>query len=328
MNVKNILIIHLGGTIGMQKQKEYLQVSPNYLPEKIKKSKVLNHGTEQSPHYELYGSRIDYEIYEVQQIKDSSDISFDDWIELVKLIEKNYNKYDGFICLHGTDTMTYTSSAVSFLIENLNKSVIFTGATFHFEHGNSDVFSNIEGALKKFVVPLEPNVYIYFNEKLMVANRTSLLVSSDKIEFIEKKPCPFKTEGKTKFYQEMNSEIILRKLYPSIRMEQLQNDFKKFEGIVIESFGCGNVPMKLVPLFKEHGGSKCVVMVNISQALLGVVNSDYESGHELSQSRYLISGKDMTTEAAYTKLSFVLANYEGNEVKKMMEKNIRGEIST
>lgn len=321
------LVVYVGGTIGMIKKDGYLQVKKNYLPNIIYTCKRLNHArNSEDPFYESKDSRLYYTINEVENIKDSSDLGIEDWINLVNIIRNNYNSYDAFICLHGTDTMAYTSSALSFLIENLNKPIVFTGASSYFNHSQSDAVDNVEGVFQSILRPkLKPNVYMFFNKTLLIGNRSTKFISAKISTYSMKNPTLFEPKGEVKFYDKLNENIALRKLFPGIQSSQLRGDLEKCDGIIIESFGCGNVPMNLVKIIIEE--AKNTVIVNISQCMQGFATSHYQSGYLLSKAQAIVCGRDMTTEAAYAKLSFLLANYKIEDVKILLKTNMRGEMS-
>lgn len=328
----NVLVIHVGGTIGMKQRDGCLKVEANHLAKYISSSEELNNGTDDYT-FETEEGRMKYKLIEFKELKDSSDFGIDDWLELLKKIESNYDDYDAFGCLHGTDTMAYTSSALSFLIENLSKPIILTGAAHPFDHPDSDALNNLKGMFNSFLdVHLNnkpPKVYVYYNGKLMAGNKISKFISADQIYYNEIESENFeKPKGDVKFYHNMSRNITVRKLFPGIKSEELLDDFLTYDGIVIESFGCGNIPLNLLKVIRQH--SKTTVIVNISQVLKGIATADYENGYRLNTETSIICGGDMTSEAAYTKLSFLLGNFDSESkeaVKEKLRTNIRGEMS-
>lgn len=319
-----VKIIHLGGTFSMVRDNGYFRVEAGTLVKNLQNCKELNHGSEKSHFYQKNNRRLDYTIYEYS-VKDSSELKLSDCIDLSLHIKTDYMNYDGFIVICGTDTMSYISSALSFLIENLDKPIIFTGSMVPFIEPNSDAISNLKGTFESFFNNLVPNVYIYFSNALMQANRTTKIDSSKFAAYATKFAIPLKANGPLKFYNDLNSNVALVKLYPEMKLEVLENILKSHKGVVLESYGAGNVPKYLLDTLKIYSEKK--IIINISQCVYGIASTSYENGSFLSTDTMVFCGEDMTVEAAMMKLCFLLANYDGQEARKLVCKSIRGELS-
>ena len=340
MKKPNILLIYTGGTIGMIRQIETGSLQPfkfDNLLENIPELKHIN--AEISTH-------------SFENPIDSSNMAPEIWTELALLIEKNYNQFDGFVVLHGSDTMAYSASALSFMLENLAKPVVFTGSQLPIgiirTDGKENLITAIEiAAATTNLKPTVPEVCIYFEYKLYRANRTLkdnsehfkafrspnypvLANAGIEIEYnfnaIKNQPenLPFKVNSR------LSKEVAIIKLFPGISEAFMQcvlfNPGIKL--IVIESFGAGNMPTYswFVDLLKKAIKSGKIIL-NITQCLTGTVTHGlYETSSHL-ESIGVISGKDLTAEAAITKAMFLLANFEHQEVVKRLNQNLVGEIT-
>ena len=287
--------------------------------------------------------------WQFDPIIDSSDMNAGVWIRLADLIGQQYNKYDGFVVLHGTDTMSYTASALSFLLEDLSKPVIITGSQLPLgmirTDGRENIISAIEIAANEQVAIGE--VCIFFENKLFRGNRTTKFnaehfeafysgnypsLAKVGINIIYKQHLLRPLSNKTlKVYNKMCDNVIIVKVHPALRQEYLEAFLavEGLKGVVLETYGSGNAPTS--PWFInaiKKAIDKGVIVLNVTQCKAGsVVMGHYEASMELLNIG-VVSGGDITTEAALAKLMFVLANYNSKEERiRMLNSDMRGEIT-
>lgn len=338
----HIIIIYTGGTIGMFKDFQtnalrnfdFEQIYDN-IPE-------LNH---------LHCS---IETVSFEPPIDSSNMNTDKWNEILCIIEKNYINADGFVVLHGSDTMAYTASALSFMIENLGKPIIFTGSQLPIGDLRTDAKENMITAIELAALqennnPVIQEVCVYFEYKLYRANRTTK-ISASQFRAFDSPNYPILAESGVelkvnyqnllqpsvensilKFKKIESFPIALIKIFPGINEDYLKNLLliPHLKGVIIETFGSGNAPTEawFLTLLKQTLDAK-IPVIDITQCVSGsVVLGKYETSIKLLEMG-LIDGKDITTEAAVTKLNYILSCSEKSKnVKYWFEKNIRGEIS-
>lgn len=287
--------------------------------------------------------------WQFDPIIDSSDMNAEVWIRLADLIGQQYDKYDGFVVLHGTDTMSYTASALSFLLEDLSKPVIITGSQLPLgmirTDGRENIISAIEIAANEQVAIGE--VCIFFENKLFRGNRTTKFnaehfeafysgnypsLAKVGINIIYKQHLLRPLSNKTlKVYNKMCDNVIIVKVHPALRQEYLEAFLavEGLKGVVLETYGSGNAPTS--PWFInaiKKAIDKGVIVLNVTQCKAGsVVMGHYEASMELLNIG-VVSGGDITTEAALAKLMFVLANYNSKEERiRMLNSDMRGEIT-
>ena len=328
---KNILLIYTGGTIGMVKHKIKRTLVPfNF-------DKLL----EIIP--EIKNEQVNLNNISTLKPIDSSDMNPEKWIEISKLINNNYNSYDGFVVLHGTDTMAYTASALSFMLINLNKPVILTGSQIPIGVRRTDAKENLITSIEIAASERINEVCIFFEDQLYRGNRT-VKVNTEHFEAFRSPNFPVlakagvnikyknsleKVAGAFKINTKISNDVAILKLFPGITIATIQAIISSAKGIIIESFGTGNASSasefyQLLSRANKNGK----VLINITQCLHGsTILGSYEASENFRKSG-VIFGKDMTTEAAITKLMFLLGRgLTDEEIKDKMTKDLRGEIS-
>lgn len=338
----SILLIYTGGTIGMIND----PISGEL------KSFDFKHMYNQIP--ELNQIPVNIDSVSIDKPIDSSEMTPNNWLNLVNIIEKNYLHYDGFVILHGSDTMAYTASALSFLIQGIKKPIILTGSQLPIgtirTDGKENLITAIEIAAQKdeYNRSIVQEVCVYFEYSLYRGNRSSkvsanqfqafrspnyppLAMAGVNIEYdIEK--LYRSTDKATTFWKNLDNRVALIKLYPGLPFEGFQAlfDVSKFKAIVLETFGSGNAfsnPsfQKNIESYIQSGG----MIVNVSQCSSGAVEQGKYETSSFFQKVGVVSGADMTTEAAITKLMYVLTlNHEHSIKKQIMEINLCGEKNT
>lgn len=322
-----VLLIHMGGTLGMVKNNDYYVVQSKILIENIKNNKLLNVSTFSGGliYKNSKNQQVNYDIYE-NKIIDSSNANANYYLEILKIIKDNYDNYDSFIVIHGTDTLAYSASTISFLIENLNKIIIFTGSMIPLIEANTDAVDNLIGSFETILNKVNPNVYIYFNKKLLIGNRSTKINSCSNDGFLCKSNnYSHNFTGKTKFYEKLKHNIEIIEVHPFMCYESVEMIFKSSKAVIIKSYGSGNVSEQLLKLIRKYSNE--ILIFLISKCLHGRINGNYEVSHQLLTTTNVINGNDMTMEAALAKVSFVLGNYDLEEAKILITKNLRGEIT-
>lgn len=342
MYCSSILLLYTGGTIGMIADTETGLLSPfNFA-----------HLLENIPELKRFGFNLD--CVQFDPPIDSSEIEPKDWAKIVKVIADNYDDYDGFVVLHGTDTMSFTASALSFMLGDLCKPVILTGSQLPIgtlrTDGKENLITAIElAALQKNHRAVVPEVCVFFERHLMRGNRTSK-INADRFNAfrsfnypplaiagidIKLQPMAIKSIGKVQPLRPhftLDQNVVILKLFPGIQPQIIEQilELPSLRGVVLETYGSGNAPQKewfLSGLKKAV--QRGVVIVNVTQCVSGTVSMErYKTGHKL-QEIGVISGRDLTTEAAVTKLMFLIGQgYPSDIVVEKMSESLAGEIST
>jgi L-asparaginase len=300
-------------------------------------------------------ARLDFEISVLtfDHLLDSSNMNPVVWVQLAKIIEEKYTQYDSFVILHGTDTMAYTASALSYLLENLNKPVILTGAQLPIGVARTDAKENFITALEIAADqthnrPVISEVCIYFNSVLLRGNRARknesvqfnafesenypvLAQAGIKIEYNKPYLKNYEPNVTLNVHKTFDDNVLILKLFPGITEKVVRNvlEIKGLRGVVLETYGSGNAPtdewfLKLMKEFIDKG----IIIFNVSQCNGGRVSQGRYQTSQFLQEIGVVSGADITTEAAITKLMFALGLSEDiQEVKKILKRSIAGEMS-
>lgn len=335
-NKKTVLIIHTGGTIGMKKTENGYTPVPGYLADELENIPDLNRS-------DFPG----WDLYEMSPLLDSSNVSVDEWNAIGRVIYDNYNKYSGFVILHGTDTMSYTASALSFMLEGLDKPVILTGSQIPLSELRSDGRDNLITSILIASEGVVSEVCLYFSARLLRGNR-SMKMSADGLVAFDSPGYPHlaeaginvkynysailgKRDNALTYHPFAKVPIGVLKVFPGIQFGLFEDIMtEKLSGIVLETFGAGNIPMgngALLPIIKKAFAAGTVITV-CSQCPSGTVAlGAYETSSQL-KSAGAVSGRDMTTEAAVAKLYYLFSlGASDTEIKCLMEKNIAGELT-
>jgi L-asparaginase len=337
----SLLIIYTGGTIGMVHDPATGSLVP------IDFRHITNH----VPELRKFG----YDLHSVSfdPLKDSSNIDPSVWVRIAEIIEQSYDDFDGFVILHGTDTMAYTASALSFMLENLSKPVILTGSQLPIgllrTDGRENLITAIEiAAARRDDLPEVPEVCIFFDNKLTRGNRTTKLSAEHFDAFSSPNYHPLAEVGlhlryfnnlinyqsagrKLIVHKTFDTNVAILKLFPGINRKLVRaiTRTEGLRGLIIETFGSGNAPtyqwfLDDLKQFIDNGG----VILNVTQCHGGSVEMGlYETSRQMLASG-VISGRDITSEASITKLMHLLGRYPSkDDVAEGLNRSLAGEIT-
>ncbi|HTE00318.1 MAG TPA: asparaginase [Mucilaginibacter sp.] len=337
--MNQILIIYTGGTIGMMSDPKTKVLRP------INFEQIMDN----VPELDRLNCKL--KVHSFEEIIDSSNMNPKIWSQLAGLIKDNYDSVDGFVILHGSDTMAFTASALSFMLENLSKPIIFTGSQLPISAIRTDAKENLMTAIeiakaKKHERSRVPEVCIYFDYKLFRGNR-AFKYNSSKFEAFRSPNYPIlaesgvhlkfsindirqPVEGPLIVHKELVSDVAVLKLYPGISPKVVEAVLgADVRGIVMETFGAGNTTTdKWFTDMLKHAINSGKVILDISQCKVGTVElGRYETSKELKDMG-VANGYDMTYEAAITKMMYLLGQYEEPLIiKEMLETDLRGELT-
>ena len=340
---RSILIIYTGGTIGMKQDPVDFTLKPfNF-------GQILS----EVPEIRKFVCRVD--TYSFSPLIDSSDAQPEFWIDLARLIKKEYANYDGFVVLHGTDTMSFTASALSFMLENLEKPVVFTGSQLPIgmlrTDGKENLISAVEiaSAADEQGRPIVPEVTVFFDSHLYRGNRTikysaenfwafrsenapALADTGIHIKYnLDEIRYPKQYGNPLKISETLDTDVAILKIFPGMRENMVRALFatEGLRAVILETFGSGNAPTQKWFLgIVSEADRRGLIIMNITQCIAGCVDMEaYATGIELKKMG-VVSGYDSTLEAALAKLFYLMGKYADNDVvKRELNKNLRGEIS-
>lgn len=336
----SILIINTGGTIGMVMDKKTGSLIPFNFDNLL----------ELIPTLKMFDFRI--ESYCFDPLMDSSNMNPEYWRRIAKVVEEHYESYDGFVILHGSDTMAYTASALSFMLQNLNKPVILTGSQLPLgmirTDGRENLLTSVEiAAAREDDTPLVPEVCVYFENKLYRGNRTHKFNAQNFNAFRSFNYPPLVDAGiqlkynlnaihkpnfkKLKTYVNFDTRIAVLKLYPGISKPAIEAILNTpgIRAVILETYGSGNGPNNdwFLDRLKEKIESG-IIILNVTQCEVGKVEMGrYDTSVRLKEIG-VVSGNDITFEAAVTKMMYLLGNFEHtDEIKKLLQGSIVGEMT-
>ncbi|TLV03692.1 asparaginase [Dyadobacter luticola] len=338
----SVLVIYTGGTLGMIYERKGKQLVPFDFQQIMERLPEI--------------SRLDFDItfLSLAEPIDSSNINLEIWVELVEIIEANYDQYDSFVILHGTDTMAYTASALSYLLENLNKPVILTGAQLPIGVPRSDARENVITALELATAkneaghPIITEVCIYFNSQLLRGNRSKKKESSDFNAFHSENYPPLANAGvsidynlpyvkpyepgpKFVVHKTLNNHVAFLKMFPGITPVVVQStlNIKGLKGVVLETYGSGNATTDIWFLNAiSKAIDRGIVIFNVSQCDGGRVSQGQYQTSKFLEQVGVVSGSDITAEAAITKMMYVFGKEtDAQKCIEMLANPLRGEMS-
>lgn len=333
---KKILIINTGGTISSVQTQRGYEPQQGYVKEALKTLPALTHQAMPA-----------FDIKEYTPLLDSSNMTLSDWNRIGEDIKTHYDAYDGFVIFHGTDTMAYTASALSFMLEHLSKPVILTGSQIPLSEVRNDAADNVITSLWLSAHQPVNEVCVYFNGQYLRGNRAQKISAQQFGAFVSPNYPPLATIGihidvhrellldaptKPFHFQPISPHFIANfRLFPGFATEVLEYLLKQpLEGLILETYGAGNAQnqdQRFLDLLKE-ATRRGVVIINCTQCHQGRVEMDqYATGHALKQAG-VVSGHDMTPEAAHCKLLYLLSKgLSPTAIKAAVEAAVCGELS-
>ncbi len=332
-----VLLIYTGGTIGMKTNPATGSLAPF----------DFDQIETEVPELRKFGVRIDTVAFD--PVLDSSNVGTGEWVRLAEIIRDRYEQYTGFVVLHGTDTMAYSASALSFMLENLAKPVIFTGSQIPIGVLRTDGRENLISAIEIAAAGCVPEVCIYFQTLLLRANRT-IKYNAEHFDAFRSPNCaPLAEAGIAITYRDgvqvcalpvrplrvhtqLETRVAVIRIFPGMREEVFRAMLavEGLRGVVLEPYGSGNAPTRewFIRVVREAIEQRGMTLINVTQCPAGVVDMErYDTGRELLRAG-VVGGGDMTTEAALAKLMYLLGQSGSKaELETGLRTSLRGEIS-
>lgn len=343
-----VLLLYAGGTIGMREGPRGYEPVAGFLRGMLHASSTFQDpaAPDGTTPVTRFGRGIRYELFEYAPLLDSSNMTMEDWRRIAHDIARHHADFDGFVVLHGTDTMAYTASALSFMLEGLDKSVVVTGAQIPLAELRNDGHDNLLDAMILAGHYTIPEVGLYFRSRLFRGNRARKVDAAGFDAFASANAPPLAevgiridvrwdlvrppAPGPLRVVPITNSNVATLRLFPGMPTTILENFLRPpLEGLVLETFGSGNAPDNR-PDFLDalrRASDRGVVIVNVTQCTRGTVSTDYAAGTALAEAG-VVGGADMTAEAALCKLAFLLSQgLAPDDVRRGMAEDLRGELT-
>jgi L-asparaginase len=340
LSSRRVFIIHSGGTIGMRESDDGLVPSTGFLEQQMDANPVF-----QAP------SMPSYEIGELEPLLDSAEMTPSDWVRIAGAIRDRYDDYDGFVILHGTDTMAYSASALAFMLEGLSKTVLLTGSQIPLCRPRNDAQDNLIASMILAADYRIPEVGLFFGSRLLRGCRSVKVSSSGFRAFDSPNLPPLATAGvqitvnrelirwpadpsrqpRLRLHESLDPSVGMLWLFPGMTGDIVRNFLQPpLKGVVLQAYGVGNGPVgdpEFVRALSE-AHERGVVIVDCTQCLVGSVDvGGYATGSGMARAG-AISGYDMTPEAALTKMMHLFGRgYEPAEVRRWMQRSLRGELT-